>query len=47
MLPFKEMLLEIKDYPMEEQKRIIEKKFHLWKGDSEQIDDVLVMGIRI
>ena len=47
LLPFKEMLLEIKDYPMEEQKRMLEEKFYLWKGDSEQIDDVLVMGIRI
>jgi serine phosphatase RsbU (regulator of sigma subunit)/Tfp pilus assembly protein PilF len=47
LLPFKEMLLKIKDLPMEEQKRRLEEQFYLWKGDSEQIDDVLVMGIRI
>ncbi len=47
LLPFKEMLLKIKDQSMDEQKRLLEEQFNVWKGDSEQIDDVLVMGIRI
>ncbi len=47
LLPFKEMLLKIKDQSMDEQKRMLEEQFYAWKGDSEQIDDVLVMGIKI
>ncbi|MDX2306545.1 MAG: AAA family ATPase [Microscillaceae bacterium] len=44
---FKQMLLEIHEKPMEEQKEIIEKAFYNWMGDSKQIDDVLVIGFRI
>ncbi len=43
----KELLLSIQDKPMLEQKHIIEKAFDNWKGDLEQVDDVLVIGIRI
>ena len=32
---------------MEEQKAILDKTFGDWKGDLEQLDDVLVMGIKI
>ncbi|MBU8893680.1 MAG: tetratricopeptide repeat protein [Bacteroidales bacterium] len=47
LLPFKEMLIRIKDMPMDEQKKVLEDEFYKWKGNYEQIDDVLVMGIRI
>jgi serine phosphatase RsbU (regulator of sigma subunit) len=44
---FKEMLLEIHKYPMKSQKEIIEKRFDEWKGDLNQVDDIVVTGIAI
>lgn len=32
--------------PAEEQHNILENEFNRWKGDNEQIDDVLVLGIK-
>jgi len=43
---FKELLMTIHRKPMNEQKIILEKKFEEWKRDVEQIDDILVMGIK-
>ena len=42
-----DILLKICDRPMEEQKQHLNESFEVWKGDLEQIDDVLVIGIRI
>lgn len=44
---FKHLLLEIKEQPMQLQGEIIQKTFDDWKGDNIQIDDILVVGIRI
>lgn len=44
---FKKLLLSIHQKPMKEQERILEETFKNWKGDLEQIDDILVIGIRI
>jgi serine phosphatase RsbU (regulator of sigma subunit) len=44
---FKELLLEIVSLPMNEQKRVLERRINEWRGDIEQIDDILVAGIRI
>lgn len=44
---FKEILSEICILPMETQKQILENKFNEWKGENEQTDDVLVLGVRI
>jgi len=44
---FREMLLEIHEESLEKQLGIIEKRFDDWKGDNEQVDDVLVIGIRV
>ncbi|PLX12791.1 MAG: hypothetical protein C0594_01955, partial [Marinilabiliales bacterium] len=44
---FKEYLLEIHQKPMEEQKAILDERFEEWKGNTEQIDDVLVVGFRV
>lgn len=45
--PFKDLLLEVHDRPMEEQERILSLIFDEWKGDLSQIDDVLVIGLRL
>ncbi len=44
---FQELLLEIRKKPLGEQKRLLEERFEEWKGDHEQVDDVLVIGTRI
>ena len=44
---FREMLLEIHREPLARQRGIIEERFDKWKGDNEQVDDVLVIGIRV
>ncbi|MCW3105341.1 MAG: hypothetical protein JWO09_3781 [Bacteroidetes bacterium] len=43
----KELLLEISSLPMAEQEKILKEKFTGWKADHEQVDDVLLTGIRI
>ncbi len=42
-----EVLLANHHLPMNEQKNILEKTFDDWKGNLEQVDDVLVIGVRI
>ena len=46
MKNFKKLLLSIQDKTMNEQKAILEETMAEWKGDSEQVDDILVMGVR-
>lgn len=43
----KTMLMEIGEKPMNEQQEIVENAFDEWKGDLEQLDDVLLIGVRI
>ncbi|MBM3421098.1 MAG: hypothetical protein FJY11_08185, partial [Bacteroidetes bacterium] len=45
--PFMEMLETISPKPMTDQMDHIDKAFIGWKGEYDQIDDVLVMGLRI
>jgi ligand-binding sensor domain-containing protein/ABC-type amino acid transport substrate-binding protein/serine phosphatase RsbU (regulator of sigma subunit) len=44
---FKTLLLSIQDKDMAEQKEILNKSFDEWRGNIEQIDDVLVAGFKI
>jgi serine phosphatase RsbU (regulator of sigma subunit) len=44
---FEELLLEINKLPMEEQKEILNKRLMKWKGSNDQVDDILVIGIKI
>lgn len=44
---FKKFLLSISQLPIDEQKRLLIEEYDSWKGSFEQIDDVLVMGMRI
>jgi phosphoserine phosphatase RsbU/P len=43
---FKELLLQIQNEPMTRQKEILNDTFIRWKKDIQQIDDVLVIGIK-
>ena len=45
--PFKRLLLENANEPMKEQKEILNTAFETWQGNLEQIDDVVVLGIKI
>ena len=44
---FKRLLLEIAENPMREQHDILDKTIQDWMENQEQVDDILVMGIRI
>jgi len=43
----KKLLSEIYDRPMCEQQQILENEFHKWKGNTSQIDDVTIVGVRV
>jgi serine phosphatase RsbU (regulator of sigma subunit) len=43
----RELLLEIHDKNIQEQKQILYESFINWKGDQPQVDDVLVLGFKI
>lgn len=43
---FKQLLREIHQEPLSEQKKILESEYTVWKSNNEQIDDILIMGIR-
>lgn len=44
---FKEKLIDIQPLAMKEQEIALKTYFKTWKGDHEQVDDVLVIGIRV
>ncbi|MDP2387355.1 MAG: tetratricopeptide repeat protein [Bacteroidota bacterium] len=43
----KELLAQISTKNMQEQKSILENTFNQWKGKYEQVDDVLIIGVRV
>jgi serine phosphatase RsbU (regulator of sigma subunit) len=42
-----EKLLAIKDLPLVDQKEILDSEFEKWKGNLEQVDDVLIIAVKI
>ncbi len=44
---FKNLLTNIPNKTMTEQKEIIETELNNWKGNNLQTDDILILGIRI
>ena len=44
---FKKLLLEIHTFPLQKQRELLEEKLNVWQGDLEQVDDILVVGIKL
>jgi len=44
---FRHMLLNIHKMPLDDQKAYLEESIDAWKGTNEQVDDILVIGIKI
>jgi phosphoserine phosphatase RsbU/P len=44
---FEELLLEINSLPMDAQKELLHKRLYEWMGVNDQVDDILVIGIKI
>jgi len=44
---FQELLLEVHKHPMAEQKEILFQRLNDWRGCNEQVDDILVIGVRV
>lgn len=44
---FRQLLLNIQHLDMEKQKERLDETFQVWKGKGQQIDDILVIGIRL
>ena len=43
----KELFVQIHDKHMEEQKELLDKKHLEWRGKTEQIDDILIIGLKV
>ena len=44
--PFKDLLAKMSQLPVDEQKQQLDEALAAWMGEGEQIDDILIMGIR-
>jgi len=44
---FKQLLIDNSEYSMEKQKSILENTLRLWQGKFDQVDDILITGIKI
>ncbi|NJO91858.1 MAG: SpoIIE family protein phosphatase [Chloroflexia bacterium] len=44
---FKNLILEIHQKPMDEQRLALDITLERWMGDHEQVDDILIMGFRV
>ncbi len=42
----RDFFLKLSPHPMNEQKRALEDEFKTWKGEQQQTDDVLIMGLK-
>ena len=44
---FKELLLSIHNKPMEEQNQQLDESYNNWRGNHPQVDDILIVGVKI
>jgi serine phosphatase RsbU (regulator of sigma subunit) len=45
--PFHNLLIEMHHLSMKEQSRVLEARHLTWRGELEQVDDILIIGFRI
>jgi len=45
--PFQELIVKNSGLPMEEQKTILDSVINRWMGEGAQIDDMLIVGLRV
>jgi serine phosphatase RsbU (regulator of sigma subunit) len=45
--PFQELLISIAHLPLDEQKEVLDSTIESWRGGLDQVDDMLVIGIRV
>ncbi len=45
--PLKQLVLNLVESDIHEQKNVLSKEFDEWKGNQEQLDDVCVLGVRV
>jgi serine phosphatase RsbU (regulator of sigma subunit) len=44
---FRNLILDISNLPLHEQKTMLEKSLYDWQGRNEQVDDILIIGFRV
>ena len=44
---FRELLLKVSHLPIDEQKQTLDRTIEQWRGNLEQVDDVLIIGVKI
>jgi serine phosphatase RsbU (regulator of sigma subunit) len=44
---FRDLLVKIQSLPASEQQAILRNEFISWRGNLEQVDDILVIGMRV
>jgi serine phosphatase RsbU (regulator of sigma subunit) len=44
---FKKLLKEVSHRPMNEQKSILREEHEIWRAGQEQIDDILILGVKL
>ena len=44
---FKQLLSENLHKPMDEQKQVLEDTLNEWMANTEQVDDILVIGVKV
>ncbi len=44
---FSELIMNIAQKPMEEQKLLLDQTFESWRGHQEQVDDLTILGVRV
>jgi len=44
--PFKDLIIKISDKSMKQQRSELERVIETWKGDRDQVDDILIFGIK-
>jgi tetratricopeptide (TPR) repeat protein len=44
---FRKLLVDINNKPMNERKEMLMKEFNNWKGDYQQVDDIMILGLKM